>query len=415
MIRRALAAVPVAALAAALAGCGSHGDTGSQPIRGTTLTIYASVPMHGASRLNAESVINGARLALARVGARVGRYRIAFRPLDDSTVQRQSWDPGQTALNARLAAQDPTAIGYIGEFNSGASAVSIPVLNRAGIPQISPASAAVGLTSAAAGAAPGEPQKYYPTGIRTYLRVVPDDAVQSAVQVKLQQRLGCHRTYVVHDGEVDGEDMADSFALVARSTGLDVVGVQAFQPRALDYTALAAGVAQSGADCVLISAITESGAALVTKQIAAAMPRARIFAAAGVAESTFTDPGLGGIPSDLDRRVLLTTPTLGPDAEPTAGRAFYDAYERRYGPAQPYAIYGYEAMSLLLAAIDQSSGGGKQPVRRSKVLTALFATHDRQSVIGTYSMTPSGDTTIRRYGVYKIVAGQPRYWQAVEG
>ena len=29
-------------------------------------------------------------------------------------------------------------MAYIGEFNSGASKISIPILNRAGIPQISP-------------------------------------------------------------------------------------------------------------------------------------------------------------------------------------------------------------------------------------------------------------------------------------
>ena len=61
----------------------------------------------------------------------------------------------QTTANAHAAADDNSTIGYVGEFNSGASAISIPVLNRAGIPQISPTSTAVGLTSGAVGAAPG--------------------------------------------------------------------------------------------------------------------------------------------------------------------------------------------------------------------------------------------------------------------
>ena len=49
----------------------------------------------------------------------------------------------------------PTTIGYVGDLNSGASAISIPPLNRAGIPQVSPTSTAVGLTSSALGSFPG--------------------------------------------------------------------------------------------------------------------------------------------------------------------------------------------------------------------------------------------------------------------
>jgi branched-chain amino acid transport system substrate-binding protein len=410
------AASMLTAAAAMLAGCGG-GKAGvpGDRISGTTLTVYASVPLHGASRFNARSVVSGAQLALAQARGRVGKYRIVLKPLDDSTPQRAEWDPGQTTVNARRASQDRTTIGYIGEFNSGASAISIPLLNRFEIPQISPASTAVGLTSTAAGAAPGEPDKYYPTGIRTFARVVPNDLVQAGAQVKLQRSLGCRKTYVVDDGEVDGEDMADSFELVARSAGLDVVGVQAFQRGASDYTAFAASVAQSGADCVLVSAITDSGAVPVTRQIAAALPGARIFGSAGVAESAFTDPAQGGIPLALDPRVLLTTATLGAGTQPPAARAFYAAYTKRYGLPQLSAIYGYEAMSLMLAAISRATDRGRHPALRSKVLAAIFDTRNRQSVLGTYSIDSVGDVTIRRYGVYKVADGIPEFWKAIDG
>ena len=50
------------------------------------------------------------------------------------------------ALNVRRAAQDESAIAYIGDFNSGASAISIPILNEVPLPQISPSNTAIGLT-----------------------------------------------------------------------------------------------------------------------------------------------------------------------------------------------------------------------------------------------------------------------------
>ena len=51
---------------------------------------------------------------------------------------------------------------------------------KPGIPQVSPANTYVGLTTNEPGSAPGEPQKYYPTGNRTYLRIVPSDTIQAA-------------------------------------------------------------------------------------------------------------------------------------------------------------------------------------------------------------------------------------------
>jgi branched-chain amino acid transport system substrate-binding protein len=119
----------------ALAGCGSKhkADTAGSRIHGRVLTVYASVPLNGASRVSGEAVVSGARLALSEVHGRVGEYQIALKVLDDATAKRGGWDPGQTTINARVAVLDPTTIGYLGELNSGASAVSIPPLNRAGI------------------------------------------------------------------------------------------------------------------------------------------------------------------------------------------------------------------------------------------------------------------------------------------
>jgi branched-chain amino acid transport system substrate-binding protein len=297
-----------------LAGCGGKETVGNR-IPGRTLTIYSSVPMHGASWVSSAAVLSGEKLALAQAGGRIGKYRIVLKTLDDSSPPLGAWDPGQTTLNARQAVLDKTTIGYIGELNSGASAISIPLLNRLGIPQISPSSTAVGLTTSDAGSSPGEPQKYYPTGIRTFARIVANDSVQATAQVKLQKSVGCKRVYVLDDGEFDGSDMATSFAVAAQAMGLRVVNVQSFPTRANDYTSIATTVAQSGADCVLISALTESGAVLLTKQLAAALPHVRIFGSAGLAESTFTDPSEGGIPLNrrhIRRRAARSSPTTAP-------------------------------------------------------------------------------------------------------
>ena len=72
-------------------------------------------------------------------------------------------------------------------------------------------------------------------------------------------------------------------------------------------------------------------------------------------------------------------------------------------------------MSLLLDAIARATHDGRRPARRSQVLASIFDTRGRRSVLGTYSIEPSGDTTIRRYGVYRIVNGRLTYWKDLEG
>ena len=412
------AVVGLAAVVALIAveGCGSSSEhtLAANRIRGRTLTIYASAPLRGPSTVSGEAVINGAELALDQQHSRIGEYRVTLKVLDDATVARGGWDPGQTTINVRVAVLDPTTIGYVGDFNSGASAISIPPLNSAGIPQVSPTSSAVGLTSATLGAQPGEPLKYYPTRIRTFARVVPNDRIQAIAQVRVQQEMGCTDTYVLTDGEVDGSDAARSFVVAAQAAHLRLAGPQTFVRDATSYTSLAAGIAHVAPDCILIAADTESGAALLTTDLAKAMPTVKIFGSAGLAESTFADPAQGGIPLSVDPRVVITSPTLGLNEYPPSARAFNTAYERRFGPAEPDAILGYEAMSLMLSAIERATDKGTKAAARSAVRGAIFDTRDRHSVLGTYSIDANGDTSLRRYGVWGIVQGQLTFREAID-
>ena len=397
-----------------LAGCGG-GSSPSARIPGRTLTIYASLPQQGQWSSEALSVQRGAELALAEVHARIGRYRISYVVLDDSTAKAQTWVPGLIASNAQQAAADPSTIGYIGEFNPDASAISIPVLNRAGIPQISPADGAAGLTSATVGGFPGEPEKYYPTGERTFARVVPSGSVEAVAQVNLQLQMGCTKTYVLEDGSVYGSDLASIFQHDAQSLDLTVAGMMAYDPTATAYASLASTVAATGADCVFLSAIAESNAAAVTTAVAAALPQAMIFGADGLADGAYLDPSRGGIPLSLDRRVFITMAPLEPSAYPPAGKGFLGQYRRLYGAVQPYAIYGYAAMTLMLRAIDRATDHGRHEAERAKVLAAIFASRNRHSVLGTYSIERNGNTTLREYGAYRVRNGRLVFLRTFEG
>jgi branched-chain amino acid transport system substrate-binding protein len=407
------------ACACLLAACGSGRQSSPLPpgnrIVGDRLTVYVSVPLDGPSAVSGEAVAQGAQLALDSIHGRIGRFRISLDPIDDASPGQEQWNAPAALLAAQTAAADRTTIGYIGDFNSGASAVSIPVLNRLAIAQISPASTAVGLTSDGVGSSPGEPEAYYPTPVQTFARVVPSDLVQAEVQVKLQQLMGCRSTYVLDDGEYDGEAIAQAFDEVAQQRGLQVVATQSYVPAASSYVSVGQTVEQSGADCVLIAAITDRNAAQVTTQVAAQVPSAELFGTAGLAESTFTDPAHGGIPAALDSRMLITAAAGDPDAGFPGAETFTEQYTHTYGPPEPVAIDGYEAMQLMLAAIRRATDDGRQQAQRIKVVRAVLNTRDRSSPLGTYSIERDGDTTIDAYGVYRVSDGRLAFWRSISG
>ena len=137
---RALAAVSclTAALALGVAACGEEDNPAAAARRrrlaseGKALTIYSSVPLQGASRVQSEALVNGAKLALEQVGGKAGPHTITYESLDDSTAQAGSWTPEAESGNALKASQDDSTAVYIGTLNSGAAKISIPILNEAG-------------------------------------------------------------------------------------------------------------------------------------------------------------------------------------------------------------------------------------------------------------------------------------------
>jgi len=396
----------LAALSFGVAACGSDDNSGSSSTGSSdtssgskSLTIYSSLPLQGDSRAQSLSVVNGEKLALESQGNKVGDFAIKYTSLDDSTAAAGKWDPGATSGDARKAAQDKSTIGYLGEFNSGASAISIPILNEAGILQISPSNTATGLTRSL-GADKGEPDKYYPSGKRTYGRVVPADHIQGAAQVSYQKDNGCKKTYLLNDKEVYGSGLVKNVVAAAKTQGLEIAGNTGIDPKAANYRSVATTIKATGADCVFFGGITDNNAVQLFKDLHAAMPTAKLFGPDGVAETAFTTK-LG---SSVEKVTYVTNPTLDPKLYPASGQEFFKTYKAKYGAdPEAYAIYGYEAMGVLLEAIKNAGAKGND---RQAVIDAFFKIKDRQSVLGTYSIDENGDTTLSDYGGDRVVDGK---------
>jgi branched-chain amino acid transport system substrate-binding protein len=346
-------------------------------------TIYSSLPLSGAARGQTAAVNDGARQALQEAGGMAGGQAIEFVTLNDATRRVGSWTPERVAANSRRVAQDDAALAIIGPFNSGAAAVMIPITNEAGVPVVSPSNTAIGLTRGGVGTHPGEPDKYYPTGERTYFRIVPNDAVQADALATAMRDAGCKRVGAVHDAEVYGQGVGTLMRRAVARLGMKVAS----------NTRIRRGSRRFGSikgDCIAYTGITANGAARMFNRVSRT---AKLFASDGVAESGFTSH----ISRSAAKRMTITVTTLAPAAYSPAGAAII-------GSGDPYKIYGYEAMKLLLDGIN--AAGASRPALLGYLRSGV---QNRASVLGTYSLDANGDTTNRAYGLYGI-SGDALSW-----
>ena len=306
-----------------------------------------------------------------------------------------------------MAAQDTSTIAYLGEYNSSATAVSLPLINAAGILQVSPGSPYIGLTSAL-DAGQDEPERFYPNGKRTFGRLQLGDPAQATAQVKLMKALSVHRLYVIDDQDPFEVPLAQLVASDAQQAG---VGVAAHDSIVTTTGAVFTGevekIVNSGAQAVFFAGGTGAGPVAFWRQLHSADPHLLLLGSSTMVNEEFTSM-IGAAASST----YLTTPALALDLYPPSAKRVLDAYKRHFG-GQPeaYALYGYEAMSVALEAIRRSGSRGND---RQEVINHFFATANRDSVLGRYSMRDDGEPTFTRYGVDRVLGGRPVFYRAID-
>ena len=355
---------------------------GAEPV-----SVYSSM----AGDPTSTATVRGIRLALKESGSASGPFTIRYVPLGKKAFLAGRPD---AARNARTAAADPATIAYIGELDSAHTAVSMPILNRSGIAQISPSSTAIGLTRGGPGAARGEPGRYYPTSLRHFFRLMSNDRVLGAALATLMDRRRCRRVAVISDRAAFGVGLGYWVRRFAPANRLRVVFRGTIRPRRRSYRAVAERARRRTAQCVVYTGVTQNGAVRLFRDLVRVLPRARLFGSHWI----FDDYFVSRLTRGVARRLLIASAWRDPFAQSPAGQQFLRRYRREYreNDPDPYAAYGYEAMRLILDAV-RTAG----PDRRA-VIDRLSDVHRRRSVLGTYSFDRFGDTTRTGYSVYRF-------------
>ncbi len=105
-----------------------------------TVKIVATLPLEAVEGQGiAWTLVQAMKLALEEVNYKAGNLEVKIEVLSSAEAASGAGaSPEKEKAHAEKAAADPEVMIYMGSLGSGGSKISIPILNRAGLAQISP-------------------------------------------------------------------------------------------------------------------------------------------------------------------------------------------------------------------------------------------------------------------------------------
>lgn len=409
---RVLTVAVVALSLAVAAGCGSSGGNssggggsggggggGATPVNSSTCApavgsgkyeIVSDFPMQGASSHQTKQMVQAIELTLKQHNYTVNGMTLQYQACDDSTAQAGTWDSATCSANANAYAQDPSVIGVIGTFNSGCAELEIPVLNRAAggpVAMVSPANTWPGLTQKTK--TPGEPTKYYPTGVRNYARVVAADNFQGPALALTAQKLGVKSVYILNDKQAYGLGVATYFRDAAKKLGIQIKGFAAYNTKTgTNYQALMQQIGSTHPDAIMVGGLVcENGGQLIKDKVSVLGPNTgnvKLLLPDGfTTQSTIDEAGAKNAEG-----LYASVAGVPPDQLTGAGKTFVSTFDSTYSPdaLDPYTPYAAAAAEVLLNAIQASNG------TRADIAKHLFGVSVTNSVLGNFAIDQNGDT-----------------------
>jgi len=415
-----------AALALLAAGCGGGGGKSSggnvsalpssscsdiyyQGSGSPDYLIASDLPLQGSGRTQTVQMTEGIKFILKQHGFKAGKYKIGYQSCDDATAQAGKWASEKCSANANAYAQNKSVIGVIGTFNSGCAEIVIPVLNRAPggpVGMVSPANTYVGLTHSGPGTAPGEPDKYYPTGKRNYIRIVAADDFQGAADALNAQQLGLKKVYILNDKEAYGQGVATDFKNSLTHLGIPVAGFAAWNGKASSYTGLATKIKATGADSVFLGGlICENGGKLIKDLRSVLGTKVTLLSPDGFTPISAVVDGAGKAAEGQ----YVSVAGQPNEHLPAVGKKFVKSFgaTQTGGSVDPYSSYAAQAAEVLLTAIANSDG------TRTAVTDNLFKTKVTNGIIGNFTINANGDTSSNPVTQYLIKGGKQTTYKTI--
>ncbi|MFH1495949.1 MAG: branched-chain amino acid ABC transporter substrate-binding protein [Pseudomonadota bacterium] len=364
-----------------LAACGKK-DTVPAADGEMVVKIGAIQPLTGPQSHLGKDNENGTRMAIDDANAKgisIGGKKVRFELLSEDDQA----DP-KTATIVAQKMVDEKVNGIIGHLNSGTTIPTSKIYSDAGIVQISPSATN---------------PKYTEQGFRTAFRVMPNDVQQGRVLGDFAvTRLGAKKVAIIDDRTAYGQGLADQFEAAAKAAGAEIVTRQYTTDRSTDFMAILTAVKSENADVLFFGGMDAQGGPMI-KQFKTLGLNAKFLMGDGGSTPEFIKLSGGGAEG-----AYSSLPGLPLDKMP-GGKEFGDRFTAKYGQIQLYAPYCYDAVSVMIAAMQKADSA--DPAKYMPALAGI--THD--GVTAKVSFDAKGDIKDGAITLYQVKNGK---WEVLE-
>src|SRR5262249_54632836 len=151
-------------------------------------------------------------------------------------------------------------------------------------------------------------------------------------------------------------------------------------------------------DAIYFGGTTQSKGGQIAKDMIKTIPGCVLVVPDGCYEKAFIDSAGTG----LEGKVFVTFGGRGASGLAGSGEAFVEKYKEKYKTEpEAYAVYGYEAAKVALAAIKKVNKKDRDAIREAILATKNFS----DGAIGTWSFDENGDTTAQVFTISEIKNG----------
>ena len=325
---------------------------------GDTIKIGAVGPLTGDSYNGGTDELEGKEMAVEDFNEAGG--------VDGKTIELVSEDDASSASQSasavtKLINQDKV-VGIIGAHNSACTLAGLEVLNRYGVPMITPGSSA---------------ETVLTSGCEWISRAFPGDDLQcKALLNYIEENQDVDKIGVIYSNDDFGKGGLDSITEAAEEKGKEVVS-ESFANEDKDMTAQLSKLRDEGAEALFIWCQYTPGA-LIMKQARGLGWDVQFYSGTGtIHEDTFS------LSDGAYYGCINSVPFISTSTDPEV-QEWVDRYEEKYGtPPSQNSARAYDATMILLNAI--KAAGSTEP---EEVQKAIRSTKDYDGLQGNISIDP---------------------------
>lgn len=293
-------------------------------------------PMSGSQAHYGKDNENGVRMAIDDLNAQkvvIGGKTIKF----EIAAEDDAADPKQgTAVAQKLC--DAKVAGVVGHLNSGTTIPASKIYNDCGIPHITGAATNPNLTK------PG-----YKT---TYRIIANDNALGAGLAFYAADTLKLKKIAVIDDRTAYGQGVAEVFAKIAKTKGIEIVDQQFTTDKATDFMAILTAIKSKKPDGIFYGGMDAQAGAMLRQMDQLGLSSVKFFGGDGICTTEIVKIASGA--KSLEG--VICAEGGSSIAKMPGGTAWKAKYDAKFpGQFQIYSPYTYDATFVLVDAMKRAN------------------------------------------------------------